>query len=128
MNSNLNLKMWKKACHTLCKISIITTMTVLIAVYICASCLGLYALWDTDTEYAPNYSRSNFNAVTVNMTSDKVKMLIGEPFFISTLDDGGEIWIYSRQGKDQTANYFARLVYFTKDKVVKRKEASIYVD
>lgn len=92
-----------------------------------------------DTEYAEGYSHSGFDAIKPGMTMDQVKTLIGEPFYTSDVRDLktnkeskfyniSEIWVYSRQGKIKTANFFVRIVHFDEEGRVVRTEKDIYVD
>ena len=77
-----------------------------------ASPFCLFALWaychlecycvfwpGIDTRFAPGYSESAFDSLTVGMTAEDVQQKLGTPLFTHTNRDGAIQWGYTDDGK-----------------------------
>lgn len=80
-----------------------------------------------DTKYAPSFSEEAFDSLRPGLEKDAVLKLLGPPLAI-TLQDSAEIWHYSEQGEDKTANYYVRNVDFGPDSRVQSTFNELYLD
>lgn len=80
-----------------------------------------------DTHYAVRYSEEAFKALSAGMSKDEVKTLLGAPLDTGTVRSG-EVWYYSEQGVDKTANYYVRNVHFGQDGLLSRTYSELHLD
>lgn len=89
-----------------------TTKREVLVSILAASPLCLFTLWASchlecycffwpgiDTRFAPGYSESAFDSLTVGMRADDVQKKLGPPLFIHTNRDGEIQWGYTADGK-----------------------------
>lgn len=84
-------------------------------------------LGDDGTVYSRNYSEKAFEKVQPGMSRKEVLSLLGTPLRVDRFDDPPEeVWRYTLAPSDR--NYFFRIIVFSRDGFVERKEAKYFVD
>lgn len=82
-----------------------------------------------DTEFTRSFQEDSFDLVAKGMPKERVLELLGEPFSrIPEVSKRTELWEYSKQGHDKTANWMKRQIYFDSSGAVVRIKRGIAID
>lgn len=117
----------KKHAYTLLVFAAMTTLFALhyrlpegIINYAMAKLLGESTLF---TKY---YTDKKFRAIKIGNSKSVVKAIIGDPFHVRVLDDGSEVWHYSKGAEEAGFNvYRTRILIFTPEGFVVEKFAEL---
>ena len=87
-----------------------------------------------DTIYAAGYTENRYNQLAEGTDKRDVLLALGEPLHRARASAGSSIvpwceaWVYSQQGADKRANFYARIIQFDCEGKVTGKESYLYVD
>lgn len=115
------------------KIILILAVALLAFAFWCWAQMERYCFFypSIDTRFAPGYSESYFNRITIGMTKLEVEQKLGRPLHIGSVfvnGGGDELWYYTLDGKCKWGDWawLKRVIRFSDGRIVEVENRIAY--